>query len=135
MAKLSGDTQVNARILYWGIAGAGKSTNLQVAYAKLRPDHRGELALEASALGLDPVERADLDRSRGLGRQADADLEGALFDQLEPFLSSFHGSVQRMFGDFLPLDFLGMCRIGFEGRADANQRSHNHTSRPNIAKA
>jgi hypothetical protein len=34
---------VNARILYWGIEGAGKRTNLQCVYAKLRPDHRGEM--------------------------------------------------------------------------------------------
>ncbi|MCH2171223.1 GTPase domain-containing protein [Myxococcota bacterium] len=35
--------EVNARILYWGIRGSGKTTNLQTVYAKLRPDHRGEL--------------------------------------------------------------------------------------------
>jgi signal recognition particle receptor subunit beta len=35
--------EVNARIVYWGVSGAGKLTNLQVIHAKLRPDHRGEL--------------------------------------------------------------------------------------------
>lgn len=35
--------EVNARIVYWGIEGAGKRTNLRVIHAKLRPDHRGEL--------------------------------------------------------------------------------------------
>ena len=50
MAKLSGDAQVNARILYWGIAGAGKSTNLRVAFSKLRPDHRGELESVATSI-------------------------------------------------------------------------------------
>jgi hypothetical protein len=35
--------EVNARIVYWGVAGAGKRTNLSVIHAKLRPDHRGEL--------------------------------------------------------------------------------------------
>jgi signal recognition particle receptor subunit beta len=35
--------EVNARIVYWGIEGAGKRTNLAVIHAKLRPDHRGEL--------------------------------------------------------------------------------------------
>lgn len=35
--------EVNARIVYWGVAGAGKRTNLRVIHAKLRPDHRGEL--------------------------------------------------------------------------------------------
>ncbi len=34
---------VEARILYWGIPGAGKSTNLQTIHARLRADHRGEL--------------------------------------------------------------------------------------------
>lgn len=35
--------EVNARIVYWGVEGAGKTTNLHAVYAKLRPDHRGEL--------------------------------------------------------------------------------------------
>lgn len=35
--------EVNARIVYWGVEGAGKRTNLAVIHAKLRPDHRGEL--------------------------------------------------------------------------------------------
>jgi len=35
--------EVNARIVYWGVPGAGKRTNLRVIHAKLRPDHRGEL--------------------------------------------------------------------------------------------
>ena len=36
-------TEVRTRIVYWGIEGAGKSTNVQVIHSKLRPDHRGEL--------------------------------------------------------------------------------------------
>jgi len=43
MDELRGPAEVNARILYWGIAGAGKRTNLRVIHAKLRADHRGEL--------------------------------------------------------------------------------------------
>ena len=35
--------EVNARIVYWGIEGSGKSTNLRVVHRKLRPDHRGEM--------------------------------------------------------------------------------------------
>ena len=34
---------VNARIVYWGVSGAGKTTNLERIHHKLRPDHRGEL--------------------------------------------------------------------------------------------
>ncbi len=34
---------VNARILYWGIEGAGKRTNLRMIHSRLRADHRGEL--------------------------------------------------------------------------------------------
>ena len=34
--------EVNARIVYWGVEGAGKTTNLKVVYSKLRSDHRGE---------------------------------------------------------------------------------------------
>ena len=41
MSKASPDSgEVNARIVYWGPAGSGKSTNLHAAFAKLRPDHR-----------------------------------------------------------------------------------------------
>jgi signal recognition particle receptor subunit beta len=44
MAKVSGGGQeVNARIVYWGIEGAGKRTSLEGVYRKLRPDHRGEM--------------------------------------------------------------------------------------------
>jgi signal recognition particle receptor subunit beta len=44
MAKVSGGgAEVNARIVYWGIEGAGKRTSLQGVYRKLRPDHRGEM--------------------------------------------------------------------------------------------
>lgn len=35
--------EVNARIVYWGVPGAGKRTNLQLIHSKLRPDHRGDL--------------------------------------------------------------------------------------------
>ena len=44
MAKVSREAaEVNARIVYWGAEGAGKSANLRSAYTKMRPDHRGEL--------------------------------------------------------------------------------------------
>lgn len=44
MAKVSRDTaEVNARIVYWGVQGCGKTANLRSAFSKLRPDHRGEL--------------------------------------------------------------------------------------------
>jgi signal recognition particle receptor subunit beta len=44
MAELSeGASEVNARVVYWGIEGSGKSTNLQAIYARLRPDHRSEV--------------------------------------------------------------------------------------------
>src|SRR5262249_8713731 len=45
--------EVNARIVYWGIEGSGKSTNLQAIHAKLRPDHRGRL--EQLPTRLDPT--------------------------------------------------------------------------------
>jgi len=51
MAKVSSrDAQVNARIVYWGVEGAGKTANLHAAYAKLRPDHRGELRVVPTRL-------------------------------------------------------------------------------------
>ena len=44
MPEVSRDkVEVNARIVYWGCEGAGKSQNLRSAFAKLRPDHRGEI--------------------------------------------------------------------------------------------
>ncbi len=44
MAQIpAGDSVVDARIVYWGIEGSGKSTNLRAVHGKLRPDHRGEL--------------------------------------------------------------------------------------------
>jgi signal recognition particle receptor subunit beta len=39
----AGDAVVNARIVFWGIEGSGKTANLQAIFAKLRPDHRGEM--------------------------------------------------------------------------------------------
>ncbi len=44
MAHLTRDkTGMNARIVFWGIQGAGVSTNLRVIRDKLRADRRGEL--------------------------------------------------------------------------------------------
>jgi len=45
MAQLSRDrSEMNARIVYWGIPGAGKSQNLQTIHAKLRASNRGKLS-------------------------------------------------------------------------------------------
>ena len=48
------EADVNARIVYWGIPGAGKLTNLRVIHSRLRPDHRGEL--REIPTDLDPTE-------------------------------------------------------------------------------
>lgn len=45
--------EVNARIVYWGVEGAGKESNLRAIHGKLRPDHRGRL--EAVPTSLDPT--------------------------------------------------------------------------------
>jgi hypothetical protein len=51
MAKLNPDeTMVNARIVYWGIEGAGKTANLHSIYRKLRSDSRGEIEREATRI-------------------------------------------------------------------------------------
>jgi len=51
MAKLSNDERaVNARILYWGIDGSGKTENLHSIHRKLRADHRGEIQREATLI-------------------------------------------------------------------------------------
>ena len=47
-----------ARIVLWGIEGAGKSTTLQTIYNKLRPDLRGTLRREPSRL--DPTVHAEI---------------------------------------------------------------------------
>jgi signal recognition particle receptor subunit beta len=45
MARASRDkSEVNARIVYWGVEGCGKTANLKAIYANLRADHRGELS-------------------------------------------------------------------------------------------
>jgi len=44
---------MNARILYWGIEGSGKSTNLRMIHAKLRANNRAEL--REAATRLDPT--------------------------------------------------------------------------------
>jgi signal recognition particle receptor subunit beta len=41
---------VNARIVFWGVDGSGKTANLQAIHAKLRPDHRGEMRDVSTAL-------------------------------------------------------------------------------------
>lgn len=43
-------SQVNARILLWGIEGAGKTTTLETIHAKLRDDLRGDLRREPTRL-------------------------------------------------------------------------------------
>jgi signal recognition particle receptor subunit beta len=51
MAEVNRDSgTVNARIIYWGVEGSGKSTNLRVIHQKLRPDHRGELQVRRTRL-------------------------------------------------------------------------------------
>jgi len=53
MAEANADRrEVNARIVYWGVDGAGKESNLRAIHGKLRPDHRGRL--EAVPTPLDP---------------------------------------------------------------------------------
>jgi signal recognition particle receptor subunit beta len=53
MGDAAGDrAEVNARIVYWGVEGAGKQSNLRSIHGKLRPDHRGRL--EAVPTALDP---------------------------------------------------------------------------------
>jgi signal recognition particle receptor subunit beta len=51
MAKMNSDeTAVNARILYWGHDGSGKTANLHSIHRKLRADHRGEIQREATVI-------------------------------------------------------------------------------------
>ncbi len=43
MAGTADAGEVNARIVYWGVEGGGKTACIETIHAKLRPDHRGEL--------------------------------------------------------------------------------------------
>jgi signal recognition particle receptor subunit beta len=38
--------EVDARVVYWGIEGCGKTTNLEAVHARLRPDHRSAIRHE-----------------------------------------------------------------------------------------
>lgn len=42
-APAAGAVEVDARIVYWGVGGAGKTTSVRGIYARLRADHRGRL--------------------------------------------------------------------------------------------
>lgn len=54
---MSDKGEVNARIVYWGVDGGGKTTSVETIHAKLRPDHRGEL--KRIPTRLDPTVRYD----------------------------------------------------------------------------
>ncbi|MBW2726541.1 MAG: hypothetical protein JRE71_19340 [Deltaproteobacteria bacterium] len=44
MAEIGSDqSEINARIVYWGIPGAGISANLAMIHGKLKGDNRGAL--------------------------------------------------------------------------------------------
>ncbi|MDJ0785850.1 MAG: ADP-ribosylation factor-like protein [Myxococcota bacterium] len=44
MTEFTGEAElVDARIVYWGVDGSGKRSNMRVIHGKLRPDHRGDL--------------------------------------------------------------------------------------------
>lgn len=59
MTDLNPDTaRVDARIVFWGIRGAGVTTNLRVIHEKLRADHRGEL--QSVPTRIDPTTSYDL---------------------------------------------------------------------------
>jgi len=51
MAEISADrSQINARIVYWGIPGAGVSTNLRAIHARLKSSNRGDLSQIATRI-------------------------------------------------------------------------------------
>jgi len=125
-------TEVNARILLWGIEGAGKSTTLQTIHAKLRPDLRGDLKTEPTRL--DPTQHFQslpitLGEIGGVRTQIEiVSVPGApdqtmtrkqLLDEVDGIVIVLDASPERIDSNYAAIDELRASLAAYGRRLDA----------------
>jgi len=124
--------EINARILLWGIEGAGKSTSLKTIHAKLRPDLRGELTTEPTRL--DPTIHFEslpisLGEVGGVGTQLEiVAVPGAadqamtrkqLLDEVDGIIIVLDASPERIDSNYAAIDELRASLAAYGHRLDA----------------
>lgn len=125
-------TDINARILLWGIEGAGKSTSLRTIHDKLRPDLRGELKVEPTRL--DPTVQFEslsitLGEVGGVGTQLEIiSVPGApdqamtrkqLLDEVDGIIIVLDASPERIDANYAAIDELRASLAAYGHRLDA----------------
>ena len=125
-------TQVNARILLWGIEGSGKTATLRTIHSKLRPDLRGELRREPTRL--DPTVHFEslaitLGEIGGVGTQIEiVAVPGApdqsmtrkqLLDAVDGIVIVLDASPERIDANYAAIDELRASLAAYGRRLDA----------------
>jgi signal recognition particle receptor subunit beta len=125
-------TQVNARILLWGIEGSGKTATLRTIHSKLRPDLRGELRREPTRL--DPTVHFEslaitLGEIGGVGTQIEiVAVPGApdqamtrkqLLDEVDGIVLVLDASPERIDANYAAIDELRASLAAYGRRLDA----------------
>ena len=93
---------VNARIVFWGIEGSGKTANLQAIFAKLRPDHRGEMREVATPFDPTvsyeelPIELGEIAGGGGGGKEHLAQLGTKDLESEERVFEALPGIIKRL---------------------------------------
>ncbi len=123
---------VHARILLWGVEGAGKSTTLRTIHAKLRPELRGDLKTEATRL--DPTLSYEslaitLGEVGGAGTQIEiiavpgatdqAMTRKQLLDEVDGIIFVIDSSPERIDANYGALDELRASLAAYGQRLDA----------------
>jgi len=124
--------EINARILLWGIEGAGKTTSLQTIHAKLRPDLRGELQTQPTRL--DPTIHFEtlpitLGEVGGVGTQLEiiavpgapdqAMTRKQLLDEVDGIILVLDSSPERIDANYAAIDELRASLAAYGQRLDA----------------
>jgi signal recognition particle receptor subunit beta len=124
--------KVNARIVLWGIEGAGKSTSLRTIHAKLRPDLRGDLKSEPTRL--DPTVHFEsltiqLGETAGVAMQIEiVAVPGApdqtmtrkqLLDEVDGIVIVLDASPERIEENYASIDELRSSLAAYGQRLDA----------------
>lgn len=125
-------SEIKARILFWGIEGAGSTTTLQTIHAKLRADLRGELRSEPTRL--DPTVHHEslpitLGEVGGVGTQIElVAVPGApdqamtrkqLLDQVDGIVLVLDCSAERIEENFSAVEELRQALAAYGHRLDA----------------